>query len=403
MPLLPLWIVLHVIKSVVIPGDKSISHRALLLSALREGTTKIYGFLESDDCIATARALRMMGVTIEHKNDDWLVHGVGLHGLKAPKNPIDCGNSGTTMRLLAGILSAQSFDSVLIGDESLSKRPMMRIVEPLRKMGAEVEAMDGHAPLKIYGGNMLRGIIYAPPMASAQVKSCILLAGLYAKGKTKVIEPIKTRDHTERMLEHSGDIQVPGDLSSAAFFIVLACLRQGEAIRLPAIGLNPTRTGVLDILRAMGAKITIENQRYFGKEPVGDITVYTSKLKAVDIDEATLVRAIDEFPILMIAAACADGVTRFRGVEELRHKESDRVQAMQEGLNSLGIRVDVNVHEVRVRGGEFQSGVVDARGDHRIAMAFYILEKITALNIEIMNGDMVKTSFPNFHEIPYHS
>jgi len=392
-----------VIKSVVIPGDKSISHRALLISALRKGITKIHGFLESDDCIATARALRMMGVTIENKNDVWLVHGVGLHGLKAPKNSIDCGNSGTTMRLLAGILVAQSFDSVLIGDESLSKRPMMRIVEPLRKMGARIEATDGHAPLNITGGNVLHGISYTPPMASAQVKSCILLAGLYAKGKTEVVEPIKTRNHTELMLEHKGNIQVPGDLSSAAFFIVFACIRQGEAIRLPAIGLNPTRTGVLDILRAMGAKIAIENQRCFGSEPVGDMIIHASKLKAVDIDEAMLVRAIDEFPILMIAAACTDGVTCFRGIEELRHKESDRVQAMQEGLTNLGIRVDVDVHEVRVRGGEFQSGVVDARGDHRIAMAFYILEKLIASNIGVINGDMVKTSFPNFHEITYHS
>lgn len=392
------------IRVVDIPGDKSISHRALILAAIHDGVTHIKGGLTGDDCLKTRDALRAMGVKIQQLPDEWIVHGVGLYGLKAPSHPINCGNSGTTMRLLAGILVGQPFDSVLLGDESLSKRPMMRIVTPLKAMGASIGATDGHAPLYIKGKQKLHAITYEMPIASAQVKSCILLAGLYAEGETKVIERYITRDHTERMLEvfqmpqKTRVIDVPADISSATFFMVLATLKSDIPMCFKSVGINPTRRGVIDILKAMGADITLNNERSYGKEPVADIVVSQAALTGTVIDKATLALAIDEFPILMIAAACAKGVTHIQGIEELRHKESDRVAAMVQGLENIGIDVRVKKDKVIVEGGVLQTGVVDSLSDHRVSMAFLVAKYVSQHNIDVRNTQMISTSFPEFEE-----
>ena len=342
---------------IVLPGDKSISHRALMFAAIAKGVTEIKHCLNSDDCVATARALRQMGVRIDFFETKTIVYGVGLRGFIAPSAPLDCGNSGTSMRLLSGLLVGQSFDSVLVGDKSLSSRPMARIVTPLRLMGAHIDAIDGHAPLRISGKSNLKSICYETPVASAQVKSCILLAGLYASGQTEVIKAVTTRDHTERMLSvfdfqmnHQRFVEVPGDLSSAAFFMVLASLVPGSELILRGVGINPTRMGMVDILQTMGADIMLNAPRFYGAEPVADIQVRYAKLKGIGISKELLVRAIDEFPILLIAAAMAEGQTRILGVGELRHKESDRVQAMADGLNTLGISVVVDGDDVVIEG-----------------------------------------------------
>ncbi|WP_259740708.1 bifunctional prephenate dehydrogenase/3-phosphoshikimate 1-carboxyvinyltransferase, partial [Pseudomonas poae] len=341
--------------SIRVPGDKSISHRSIMLGSLAEGVTEVEGFLEGEDALATLQAFRDMGVVIEGPHHGRVtIHGVGLHGLKPAPGPIYLGNSGTSMRLLAGLLAAQRFDSVLTGDVSLSKRPMNRVVKPLREMGAVIETgPEGRSPLTIRGGQSLKGLNYAMPMASAQVKSCLLLAGLYAEGTTAVVEPAPTRDHTERMLRGFGypvavdgataslasghalaatHIEVPGDISSSAFFLVAASIAEGSELLLEHVGINPTRTGVIDILRLMGADITLENQREVGGEPVADLRVRAAALKGIEIPEALVPLAIDEFPVLFVAAACAEGRTVLRGAAELRVKESDRIQVMADGL-----------------------------------------------------------------------
>ncbi len=385
---------------ITLPGDKSISHRALMLGAIAEGVTEITHCLHSEDTLATARALRQMGVKIENAQDKTLVYGVGLRGLSAPCEPIDCGNSGTSIRLLAGILAGQAFDSVLIGDESLSRRPMMRIIEPLKLMGAQIDSKDGYAPLNISGNNTLKAIRYTPSVASAQVKSCILLAGLYASGQTEVIEPVITRDHTERMLPFEARaLQVPGDLSSAAFFMVLASLVPGSLLMMRGVGVNPTRTGVLEILKAMGANLCLQDSYANGSEPVADICVRYAPLKGIDISSDMLVKAIDEFPILMIAASLARGTTRIFGVGELRHKESDRVSAMVQGLQALGVQVLVEQEDVVIEGGALQGGMVDALHDHRIAMAFLIAGALAKAPIRVLNTAAISTSFPAFVEM----
>ena len=405
-----------------VPGDKSISHRSIMLGALAEGTTRVAGFLEAEDCLATLKAFRAMGVRIEGPEAGRVsIQGVGLNGLEAPRQALYLGNSGTSMRLLAGLLAGQPFATELTGDPSLSRRPMKRVTEPLRAMGAVIATTEaGTAPLRIEGGARLRGIHYDIPVASAQVKSCLLLAGLYAEGETSVREPAPTRDHTERLLagfsypvRRAGDtvtispggtlvardIDVPGDISSAAFFLVGAAIAEGAELTLRHVGINPTRTGVIDILRLMGATIDILDPREAGGEPVADLRVRSSRLRGIEIPEALVPLAIDEFPALFVAAACAEGETRLSGAAELRVKESDRIQVMAEGLQALGIDAQPTPDGMLVRGGRLTGGKVKSHGDHRIAMAFSIAALRAADTIEIDNCANVNTSFPNFVEL----
>ncbi|MDO7926529.1 bifunctional prephenate dehydrogenase/3-phosphoshikimate 1-carboxyvinyltransferase [Pseudomonas sp. KFB-139] len=405
--------------NVRVPGDKSISHRSIMLGSLAEGTTEVEGFLEGEDALATLQAFRDMGVVIEGPHHGRVtIHGVGMRGLKAAPGPIYLGNSGTSMRLLSGLLAAQDFDSTLTGDASLSRRPMSRVVDPLREMGAVIEtAADGRPPLTIHGAGKLSGQAYTTPMASAQVKSCLLLAGLYAHGETVVSEPALTRDHTERMLRGFGyplsvggnkvsvesghklvatRIEVPADISSAAFFMVAASITEGSELLLEHVGVNPTRSGVIDILRLMGGDITLENPREVGGEPVADLRVRSASLKGIDIPEALVPLAIDEFPVLFIAAACAQGRTVLCGAQELRVKESDRIQAMADGLLALGIKVEPTPDGIIIEGGSMGGAEIDAHGDHRIAMAFSVASLRASAPIRIHDCANVATSFPNF-------
>ena len=402
------------------PGDKSISHRAIMLGSLAEGVTTVTGFLEGEDCLATLKTFRAMGVRIDGPEQGRMtVHGVGLHGLRAPDGPLDMGNSGTSMRLMSGILAGQAFDTVLTGDASLTRRPMRRVTEPLARMGARIESTgQGTAPLHIYGGQRLTGIDYRLPMASAQVKSCLLLAGLYAEGVTRITEPAPTRDHTERMLEGFGSplrregdrtvaltgggrltgtaIDVPADISSAAFFLVGASLAPGSDLVLEHVGVNPTRTGVLEILRLMGANIEVLNPRLAGGEPVADLRVRHAPLRGVRIPETLVPLAIDEFPALFVAAACADGVTVLTGAEELRVKESDRIQVMADGLNALGVAAGPTSDGIVIQGGALAGGTVHSHGDHRIAMSFAMAALRASGPITICDCANVNTSFPGF-------
>lgn len=405
-----------------VPGDKSISHRSIMLGALAEGTTRVRGFLEGDDALATVAAFRAMGVQIEGPDDGRVtVHGVGLRGLQAPAEALDLGNSGTTIRLLSGLLAGQAFASELTGDVSLCRRPMGRVIEPLTLMGASIDSAEGgRPPLKIAGGKPLQGIHYDLPMASAQVKSCVLLAGLYADGTTSVTEPAPTRDHTERMLRGFGypvqcedgiislagggslraaDIDVPADISSAAFFLVAASIAPGSDLLLTHVGINPTRTGVLNILQLMGADISLRNQREVGGEPVADIRVRYAPLKGIEIPVEQVPLAIDEFPALFIAAACATGRTVLRGAEELRVKESDRIAAMAEGLTTLGITTQVLEDGIIIEGGTPGGGVIRTFHDHRIAMAFAIAALRSEEEIRVLDCDHVATSFPGFDSL----
>ncbi len=403
-----------------VPGDKSISHRAIMLGSLAEGISEVSGFLEGEDALATLQAFRDMGVVIEGPNQGRLkIHGVGLQGLQPPPGPIYCGNSGTSMRLLAGILSAQAFDSVLTGDASLSRRPMERVAKPLRLMGAEVRSTGdlGTPPLTIHGGKALQGIRYEMPEASAQVKSAVLLAGLWAQGQTLVLEPAPTRDHSERLLRgfgytvtsqgqevglqggaqlKAGVIDVPADISSAAFLMVAASITPGSDIVLEHVGINPTRTGVIAILKAMGADISLLNAREVGGEPVADIQVRHTPLQGIDIGPEQVPLAIDEFPALFIAAACAQGMTRLSGAAELRVKESDRIQAMAEGLQVLGIEAQAQPDGIHITGGRLGAGRIASQGDHRIAMAFAVAGLRASGPIAIEDCANVASSFPDF-------
>lgn len=402
-----------------VPGDKSISHRSIMLASLAEGMTEITGFLEGEDSLATLQAFRDMGVEIEGPNQGRVVvQGVGLRGLTAPKKPLYLGNSGTSMRLLAGLMAGQPFDVELQGDASLTGRPMNRIAKPLGQMGAVIEtAENGRPPLRIKGGQKLKGIHYQMPMASAQVKSAVLLAGLYATGETSVVEPAPTRDHTERMLRgfgysvqsqgdtailqggaglHAKRIDVPADISSAAFFMVAAAIVPNSDITLRHVGLNPTRTGVINILQQMGADIQLSNKIEVGGEPVADIRVRYAALKGIEIPEQQVPLAIDEFPVLFVAAACAQGTTVLTGAEELRVKESDRIQSMADGLLTLGIDAQATEDGIRIQGGKIGSGVVDSFHDHRIAMAFTIAGLRASGPIIVKQANNVATSFPGF-------
>ncbi|HHM05824.1 MAG TPA: 3-phosphoshikimate 1-carboxyvinyltransferase [Gammaproteobacteria bacterium] len=405
-----------------VPGDKSISHRAIMLGALAEGCTEVSGFLEGEDCLATLRAFRAMGVPVDGPRDGRVViEGVGLTGLQAPPGELNLGNSGTSMRLLCGLLAAQPFEVTLTGDASLSKRPMKRVTEPLRRMGALIDTSPaGTPPVVIHGGARLRGINYAMPVASAQVKSALLLAGLYAQGRTCVTEPAPTRDHTERMLQAFGHpveksgatvciaggtplkgtrIDVPGDMSSAAFFLVAAAIADRADMTVEHVGLNPTRTGIITILRAMGADLEVMNECTVGGEPVADIRVRSSRLRGIAIPEDQVPLAIDEFPALFIAAACADGETVLTGAAELRVKESDRIQVMAEGLRALGVVADPTADGIVIRGGRIGGGEVWSHGDHRISMAFSVAGLGATAPITIHDCDNVRTSFPDFVEL----
>jgi 3-phosphoshikimate 1-carboxyvinyltransferase len=406
-----------------VPGDKSISHRSIMLGSLAEGVTEVTGFLEGEDALATLQAFRDMGVVIEGpKNGEVRIHGVGLHGLQAPPNALYVGNSGTSMRLLSGILSAQKFDTVMTGDASLSKRPMERIAKPLRQMGAMIQTTGekGTPPVSIKGNQALKGITYDMPVASAQVKSGVLLAGLWAEGETVITEPAPTRDHSERMLRGFGyevktegstiriqgggkltatNIDVPADISSAAFFMVGASIAPNADVILEHVGINPTRIGVINILRAMGGDLTLLNEREVGGEPVADIRVRSAKLKGIQINEADVPLAIDEFPSLFIAAACAEGTTVLTGAEELRVKESDRIQVMADGLITLGIDAQPTPDGMIIQGGQMGGGKVISHGDHRIAMSFAIAALRANGTIEIEDCANVATSFPLFVEL----
>lgn len=404
--------------TVTVPGDKSISHRALMLGAIAEGQTRIRGFLNGDDCLATLAALRGMGVTIEQLSDTELViEGKGAAGLQPPAAPLDMGNSGTAMRLFAGLLAGQSFTSKLTGDASLSRRPMNRVIQPLTDMGAKIYSADGRPPLEIHGGHPLKGILYRPQVASAQVKSAILLAGLNADGETSIVERAQTRDHTERMLRMMGaslsigekqvimpgnqvlrgtEIDVPADLSSAAYIILAALVSPDCEIVITNVGVNATRTGGLDILREMGADISLDNVRLSGEEPVADITVRSSKLAGVYVDPARVSLAIDEFPMLFVAAACARGQSNFDGIGELRVKESDRIAVMTEGLRQLGAKVEESDDGAIVHGSTLAAGRINSHGDHRVAMAFAIAGTVAKGPVRINNTSAVATSFPTF-------
>jgi 3-phosphoshikimate 1-carboxyvinyltransferase len=401
-----------------VPGDKSISHRALMLGAIASGTTQVEGFLEGEDCLATLRAVASLGVNVQRPAPgEVVIEGVGLRGLGRPRSVLDMGNAGTAMRLFMGLLSAQGFDSELIGDESLMRRPMERVAKPLRAMGAQIDTQDGRPPVRIRGGAALRGLRYEMPMASAQVRSAVLLAGLYAEGETTVVEPAVTRDHTERMLQSFGAnvvarggsatvlpaaqleaarISVPGDFSSAAFFIVAACIGAREPFVIEGVGVNPTRTGLLEMLALMGADLRLVNHRSAGAEPVADIEVRPARLRGIRVPERLVPLAIDEFPAFFIAAACAEGETLVTGAEELRVKESDRIAVMARGLDALGVPNEVRADGLSIEGGPFGGGVIESHGDHRVAMSFAVASLRASAPIEIRDVANVGTSFPGF-------
>ncbi len=410
---------------VTVPGDKSVSHRSVLFGAIAEGTTEVDNFLESEDCLATLNAMRAMGVNLERPAPGRVVvDGVGLHGLKVPAGDLDMGNAGTAMRLSMGLLAGQAFDTRLVGDVSLTRRPMERAATPLRQMGAVIDTTAGRPPVTVHGGHALHGIDYALEVASAQVKSAVLIAGLYARGETCVHEPAVTRDHTERMLRAFGvevrsgggrvrleggqtlratHLRVPGDISSAAFFLVAGVIAAEGPFLIRDVGVNPTRTGILEILRLMGADIRVLNPRLAGDEPVADLEVHKSELRGIDVPEALVPLAIDEFPVLFVAAACARGTTRVTGAAELRVKESDRIAVMAEGLRRLDVDAEPTADGMRISGGPIGGGRIDSHGDHRIAMSFTIAALRAHGDLIIDDVANVATSFPAFPAMARHA
>ncbi len=404
--------------SLRVPGDKSISHRAVLLGALARGTTRVDGFLRADDCLATVSCVRALGIAVDEDGERLAVHGGPL---RRPEEALDAGNSGTTIRLLAGILAGQPFRSTLTGDASVRRRPMDRIAEPLRRMGARITGRDGGrlAPLTIEGG-ALRAIAYATPVASAQVKSAILLAALFASGETAITEPSQSRDHTERMLvgfqvpvaregltvrlrgpatPEATPVRVPGDISSAAFFLVAAAIVPGSVVTVRGVGLNPTRTGVLDVLRAMGAAVDVENVRDDGGEPAGDVTVRAAPLHGTAIGGDLIPRLIDELPVLAVAASVADGETVITDAAELRVKESDRIAALARELGAIGARVEAQPDGLAIRGvPRLRGGRAASGGDHRVAMALAVAGLRAADPVTVDDTDCIRTSFPDFEE-----
>lgn len=405
------------VGTVALPGDKSIALRAALFAALGDGASQIVNYPTSADPQSMLSCLRQLGVAMEEEDGILYVEGAGLHGLQAPTEPLDCGNSGTAMRLLAGVLAGQPFDSVLVGDESLSSRPMARIADPLRQMGAQIKMTDGHAPLHIRGNADLQGITYRLPMASAQVKSCVLVAGLYAADETTVIEPTRTRNHTEQMLgldfidigtdryltirqgrriaPHT--YTVPSDFSAAAFFLVAGTIVEQAILELPGVGLNASRSALLDVLRLMGAHITVENERERGGELLGDLTIRASKLHGVRVDGDIIANLIDEIPVLAVAAACAEGRTEIREAEELRVKETDRIDAMVKNLRALGADVEEFDDGFAVNGGApLRGATVPSYDDHRIAMAMGVAGLVAEGKTTITDAEAASVSFPDF-------
>jgi 3-phosphoshikimate 1-carboxyvinyltransferase len=407
---------------IAVPGDKSVSHRAVLVGAIAEGETKVRGFGRGADTESTIAAVRGLGVTVDDEDVDALrIEGVGLRGLRPPGEPIDCGNSGTTLRLLAGILAGQKGRFELTGDDSLRRRPVDRVAEPLAQMGAHVGSAGGTPPLELDGGE-LRGIRYELPVASAQVKSCVLLAGLYAHGRTTVLEPVPTRDHTERMLAAAGapvarrpgrvsigppdalrlgEVSVPGDFSAAAPFIVAATLLPGSELTVHDVGLNPTRIGLLDVLERMGARVTTFNRRSSSGEPVGDVEVQSAELTATTVRAEEIPRLVDELPLFALAAACAHGESRVEGARELRVKETDRIETVTTSLRALGIRITARDDGFGVRGvpSRPRGGGMESRTDHRIAMLGGIAGLVSRDGVELEGPETVAVSFPGFFEL----
>ncbi len=401
-----------------VPGDKSISHRAALIGAIARGSTTITGFLRADDCLHTLACLRELGVEISDDGTRLVIEGTS-GCLRQPSRVLDCGNSGTTMRLLAGLLAAQPFTAELDGDESLRRRPMDRVAEPLRRMGAHVGARQGRFPPLRIMGMTLRGITYRLPIPSAQVKSATLLAAVLAEGETVIEEPVRTRDHTERMLASlgvpvrrdgeritltpripvGGEITVPGDISSAAFLLVAAATREGSEVTVESLGVNPTRTGVLDILREMGAEVIVGDIREASGEPVATVSVRGGRLRGTQIGGAAAARVIDELPVLAVAAAVADGRTVISDAQELRVKESDRISALTRGLHALGVRVVEQPDGLVIDGGRLHGGTVDAAGDHRIAMAFAVAGLLASSPVTVRGAEAVNVSFPGFFDL----
>lgn len=408
---------------ITVPGDKSISHRALMLGSIASGTTHVSGFLQGEDCLATQAALSALGVPIRSDGDGHVeIEGRGMYGLHAAAGALDLGNSGTAMRLMTGLMAAQRFDSVLTGDRSLRSRPMERIAGPLRSMGAQIATEQGRAPIRITGGAELHGIDYALPLPSAQIKSALLLAALYARGTTALRSPGPSRDHTERMLAAMGvavqqagatqtvalegpvtlratDVDVPGDFSSAAFFVVAGCLGAPGGLLIENVGVNPTRTGLLTILGMMGARIERRNERLVGAEPIADLYVEKSALRGIEVPAQLVPLAIDEFPVLFVAAAAAAGRTTVRGAEELRVKESDRLAVMAGALGTLGRPVEEYPDGLAIEGGRLGGGRLDSAGDHRVAMALVVASLISDAPIHVADTGAVATSFPGFVEL----
>lgn len=404
-----------------IPGDKSISHRAVMFGSLAKGDTKITGFLKGDDCMSTISCFKKLGIDIEVNNDNVIVHGKGLNGLNAPKETLDVGNSGTTIRLISGILAAQGFDSTLNGDASIQKRPMNRVIKPLSQMGADIESTnDGYTPLTIHG-KKLKSMEYTMPVASAQVKSSILLASLFAEGTTTIIEPVASRDHTEIMLNYFGaniknengvitstpvkelygkNLEVPGDISSAAFFMVAGLVVPNSHIIIENVGINPTRTGIIDALKAMGGYVEIINERKSGGELVGDIEVKTSSLNATTLEGSIIPRMIDEIPVFTVAALCAKGTTVVKDATELKVKESNRIATMSQELGKMGVVIEETNDGMIIKGNQKLKGAeVYSHLDHRVAMSCAIAGLIAEGETTIIDADCVGISFPNFYNL----
>jgi 3-phosphoshikimate 1-carboxyvinyltransferase len=407
---------------IIPPPDKSISHRAVMFASMAEGRSRVSNFLRAEDPLSTVRAFRMLGVDIADKGDELIIDGRGLNGFAEPRDVIDCGNSGTTMRLISGLLAGNPFFSVLTGDDSLKKRPMARVIDPLRRMGAAISARGGdkYPPIAIRGGG-LRAVSYEMPMASAQVKSCLILAGLYAEGTTMIREPQRSRDHTERMLAAMGadirvegleisvtggrrldaiDIQAPADFSSAAFFIAAALIVPGSEVVIRGVGVNPARTGMLRVLAEMGGRVGLENTREVSGEPVADIVCASAgRLKAAKIGGGLIPSLIDEFPIICVLAALADGVTEIRGAEELRAKESDRISAMASELSRLGVETTEYPDGIDIIGrGALKGALIESYGDHRIAMSLSVAGLVSDGSMRIQDASCVDISFPGFYE-----
>ena len=405
---------------IIIPGDKSISHRSIILGSIAEGNLKITNFLNSDDCLQTISAMRSLGAQITDLNGQIMIEGIGLNNIKKPNDIIDAGNSGTLIRLLTGILSVQNFSSTITGDKSLNSRPMKRIIDPLVAHGASIDSNHFRSPLKIKGNTKLSPIKYKQDIASAQIKSCLMLAALFIEGESKFYEDIVTRDHTENLLEHLGydidksehetrfsgcrtlkakDINIGSDISSAAFFIVAALILDNSEITIPNVNINKYRTGIITVLEKMGANITIVNKRPDSNEEIGDLIIKSSQLKSINIGGEVISTLIDELPILFIACAVSKGVSKISGIQELRYKESDRIKSMEEGLISVGIKVTSTIDSIEINGGEILGGKINSYGDHRIAMAFAIAALVSKKSITIVDTQNISTSFPNFIDL----